>query len=92
MSNSTEQRSGNKPVFNRMFLFPTVILVIYAILFFVSPDKAEQAIKSSGNVFLSILIPLYMVFFIMLLINLFLKPASVTKFLGKGSGIKGITF
>jgi len=36
------------------------------------------------------LIPLCLVFFIMLLINLFLKPASVAKFLGKGSGIKGI--
>jgi len=60
------------------------------ILFFVSPDKAGQAIKSSGNVLLSMLIPLCLVFFIMLLINLFLKPASVAKFLGKGSGIKGI--
>jgi uncharacterized membrane protein YraQ (UPF0718 family) len=36
------------------------------------------------------LIPLCLVFFIMLLINLFLRPASVAKFLGKGSGIRGI--
>ena len=90
MSNSNQQRSGNKPIFNRMFLFPIGILVIYAILFFVSPDKAGQAIKSSGNVFLSMLVPLILVFFIMLLINLFLKPAAVAKFLGKGSGVKGI--
>jgi uncharacterized membrane protein YraQ (UPF0718 family) len=90
LSNSHEQKSGNKPGFNRMFLFPIGILVIYAILFAVSPDKAGQAIKSSGNVFLSMLIPPGLVFLIMLLINLFLKPASVAKFLGKGSGIKGI--
>jgi len=73
-----------------MFLLPIAVLVVYAILFFVSPDKAGQAIKSSGNVFLSMLIPLGLVFLIMLLINLFLKPAAVAKFLGKGSGIKGI--
>jgi uncharacterized membrane protein YraQ (UPF0718 family) len=90
LSNSNEQRSGNKPVFNRMFLFPIVILVIYAILFFVSPDKAGQAIRTSRNVFLGMLIPLGLVFFIVLLINLFLRPAAVAKFLGKGSGIKGI--
>jgi len=90
LSNSNKQRSGNKPIFNRMFLFPIGILVIYAILFLAAPDKAGQAIKSSGNVFLSMLIPLCLVFFIMLLINLFLKPAAVAKFLGKGAGIKSI--
>jgi uncharacterized membrane protein YraQ (UPF0718 family) len=73
-----------------MFLFPIVILIIYAILFFISPDKAGLAIRSSGNVLLGMLVPLALVFFIMLLINLFLKPAAVAKFLGKGSGIKGI--
>ena len=90
MSSSNQQRPGNKPIFNRVFFFPIGILVIYAILFFVSPDKAGQAIKSSGNVFLSMLVPLGLVFLIMLLINLFLKPAAVAKFLGKGSGIKGV--
>jgi uncharacterized membrane protein YraQ (UPF0718 family) len=90
LSNSNQRQSGNKPVFNRMFLFPIGILVIYVILFLATPDKANQAIKSSGNVLLSMLIPLALVFIIMLLINLFLKPAAVAKFLGKGSGIKGI--
>ena len=82
--------NGKKPIFNRVFLFPIGILVIYALLFFVSPDKAGQATRSSSNMFLSILLPLALVFFIMLLINLFLKPAAVAKFLGKGSGIKGV--
>jgi len=90
LSKNNQQRPGNKPIFNRMFLFPIGILIIYAILFFVSPDKAGQAIKSSGDVFLGMLVPLILVFVIMLLINLFLKPAAVAKFLGKGSGIKGI--
>ena len=90
LSNSNQQRSGSNPIFNRMFLFPTVILIIYAIFLFISPVKTGQAIKSSGNVFMSMLVPLGLVFVIMLLINLFLKPAAVAKFLGKGSGIRGI--
>ena len=90
MSSSNQQQPGNKPILNRVFLFPIAVLLVYAIVFFVSPDKAGQAIKSSGNVFLSMLIPLILVFFIMLLINLFLKPAAVAKFLGKSSGVKGI--
>jgi len=90
LSISGWQKSGHKPIFNRMFLFPAVILVIYTILFIVSPDKAGQAIRSSSNVFLGMIVPLVLVFFLMLLINLFLKPAAVAKFLGKGSGVKGI--
>jgi len=90
LSNSNRKRPGNKPILNRMFLFPVVILVIYAVLFVISPDKALLAIKNSGNVSLGMITPLILVFVIMLLINLFLKPAAVAKFLGKGSGIKGI--
>lgn len=73
-----------------MFLFPIIILVIYAVLFIISPDKAVVAINSIGNVFLSMLLPLGLIFVLMLLINLFLNPARVAKFLGKGSGVKGI--
>ena len=73
-----------------MFLFPIVILIIYAVLFVIAPSKVGLAIKSSGTVFLSMIVPLSLVFVIMLLINLFLKPAAVAKFLGKGSGVKGV--
>lgn len=73
-----------------MFLFPIIVLIIYAILFVVLPDKTLMAIRSSGNILLSMLLPLGLIFVLMLLINLFLNPAKVAKFLGKGSGIKGI--
>jgi len=73
-----------------MFLFPAVILVVYGILFAVMPDRASSALKSSGNIFLNMLIPLCLVFVLMILLNLFLKPAQIARFLGKGAGIKGI--
>ena len=73
-----------------MILFPAAMLVIYGILFVVMPDKASLALKSSGNIFLNMLIPLCFVFVLMILLNLFLKPAQVARFLGKGAGIKAI--
>ena len=90
MNTANKKTSGGKPVFTKMFLFPVGVLAVYAILYFVSPDKAEQAIKSTGGMFLGMLLPLGLVFIILLLTNLFLKPAAIAKFLGKGSGIKGI--
>ncbi len=90
MNNIGRQQSSKRSIFNRMFLFPILVVVIYAIIFAVAPDKTVLAIKSSGNVLLSMLIPLGLIFVLMLLINLFLNPAKVAKFLGKGSGFKGI--
>ena len=74
----------------RMILFPVAMAIIYGILFVVMPDKVSVALRSSGNIFLNMLIPLCSVFVIMLILNLFLKPAQIARFLGKGAGIKGI--
>ena len=73
-----------------MFLFPIVILAAYGILFAVMPDRVSLALKSSGNIFLNMVIPLCLVLVLMILLNLFLRPAQITRFLGKGAGIKGI--
>jgi len=73
-----------------MFLFPAVILAVYVILFAVMPDRASLALKSGGNIFLDMLIPLCSVFVLMILLNLFLKPAQIARFLRQGAGIKGI--
>ena len=86
---SPQKPSSKRPVM-RIILFPAAMLVIYGILFAVMPDKASFALKSSGNIFLSMLIPLCLVFVLMILLNLFLKPAQIAKFLGKGTGIKGV--
>jgi len=86
---SSQKTKSAKPV-TRMFLFPAVILAVYGILFAVMPDRASLALKSSGNIFLNMLMPLTLVFILMLLLNLFLTPAQVARFLGKGAGIKGI--
>jgi uncharacterized membrane protein YraQ (UPF0718 family) len=69
--------------------FPGIAAIIYGILFFAAPEKAFMAIRNSANIFLNMLIPLCLVFILMVMINLFLKPSLVIRILGKGAGIKG---
>jgi uncharacterized membrane protein YraQ (UPF0718 family) len=74
----------------RLFLFPALVVIAYGVVFAVVPDKASLALKSSGNILVNMLIPLSLVFILMLLLNLFLKPAQIVKLLGRGAGIKGV--
>lgn len=74
----------------RSFVFPASVLLIYGILYVMMPDRVLLAIRSSGKLFFIILMPLFLVFILMVILNLFLKPAHITQFLGKGTGIKGI--
>jgi uncharacterized membrane protein YraQ (UPF0718 family) len=85
-----QQQSKATERFIGMGLFPLIVLVGYGIVFAVMPDKACLATESSAKIFLNMLAPLGMIFVLMLFLNLFLKPAWVAKFFGKGSGIKGI--
>ena len=73
-----------------MLLFPALVLVAYGIILAVMPEKASIALKNSGNILLNMLIPLSLVFILMLVMNLFLKPAQIVTFLGRGAGIKGV--
>jgi uncharacterized membrane protein YraQ (UPF0718 family) len=84
------QKTTWKSRFVRLFLFPALVLVAYGIVFTIVPDKASLALKSSGNILVNMLIPLGLVFILMLLLNLFLKPAQIVKLLGRGAGIKGV--
>lgn len=75
-----------------LWIFPGAVLLVYLVLFFIEPEKAESALKYTGIILSNMLIPLIMVFTLMLILNLFLKPAQITKFLGKDSGVKGVVF
>jgi len=84
------QPSAIKSFFNSRALFPLATLVLYGVVTALTPEKALLALKSSMNVLLQMVIPLLLIFVLMVLVNLFLKPAKVAKFLGKGSGIKAM--
>ena len=76
----------------RMLFFPAFISAIYGVLFTVTPDKAIEALGRSGKIFLHIAAPVTLVFCIIVVINLFLKPTQVARFLGRESGARGIVF
>ena len=88
MSKST-QKSAKKRSQIRRFIFPAVVVAIYMILFIVVPDKTMLALRSSGSIFSQIVLPLLLVFMVMVLMNIFLKPAQVARLIGRKSGIKG---
>ena len=88
--NTESSKSKNVRPVTRMVLFPVAMLVIYGILFAIMPDKVSSALKSSGNILFNMLVPLCLVFVLMILLNLFLKPAQIARYLGKGSGVKGV--
>ena len=71
-------------------IFPGGVLVIIGILFVFSPAKAFKALAGSGVILLNLLVPLGMVFTLMFLLNLFLKPAQIARFLGSEAGIRGV--
>jgi uncharacterized membrane protein YraQ (UPF0718 family) len=73
-----------------MFVFPVCVVVFYGILCAINPNKALMALKTSGNILLTVALPLAFVFTVMLVLNLFVEPAQIVRFLGRGIGIKGM--
>jgi uncharacterized membrane protein YraQ (UPF0718 family) len=69
-------------------VFPIALLGLYLVLACVAPENAILAMRSSIGVFCHVLLPLCLVFILMIGLNLFLKPPSVVRFLGKGTTMR----
>jgi len=71
------------------FIFLALVIVTYCILFILSRENVYRSLKVSGNILVN-LIPVFIVVILFMGIsNFFLKPKSVSRYLGKESGIKG---
>jgi uncharacterized membrane protein YraQ (UPF0718 family) len=79
------KRSGLKKL-----IFPGCVLMIYGIVFVINPAGTAMALRSSTGILRNLLLPLGLVFTLMVLMNLFLKPTHIANFLGKGSRSRGI--
>lgn len=75
------------PSFRIIFLGS--VIIVYLILFLVSPERARLCLASSMRIFRTISFPICMVFCLMILLNHFLKASHVVRLLGKKGGIKG---
>ena len=74
----------------RNLIFPGCVLVIYAVVFVFSPARAAMAFGISIGILRNLMLPLSLVITLMVFMNLVLKPAHIVRFLGQGSGSKGI--
>lgn len=71
------------------WIFLGIVLLLYFLLFFISPRRTEIALFSSLNLLWNILPILIIVFIFMGLSNHFLSPKSISKYVGEASGMKG---
>jgi len=74
----------------KKLIFPGCVLMIYGIVFVISPAGAAIAVRSSTAILLNLMVPLSLVFTLMVFMNLFLKPTHIVRFLGQGSSSRGI--
>jgi len=73
-----EKPEGKKTII-RVFIFPACVVVCYGILSVIEPHKALMALKTSANLFLTVTLPLVLVFLIMLALHLFVTPSQIIR-------------
>ena len=74
----------------RLLAFPCAVALAYALLWLLSPAHALAALKVSGGVCLQLAPALLISFGAMVALNLFVRPAHVTRLLGEARRAKGI--
>ena len=80
---------GRKTICRRL-VFPLSVVVLYIVLFAMTPTRAIRALEATGKIVTQVAAPLCIAFIIMFVLNLFVKPAHISRFLGKGAGAKGV--
>jgi len=73
-------------------LFAIGVMLLYAILFALCPEKTLLALKASIKVAVSLGAPLLLVSVVLFLANCFIRPAQVGTLLGSHVGVRGILF
>lgn len=74
----------------RPWLFPLVVSGFYGVGMMAAPENTLRAWGFCVAMFEKLAIPLCLAFAIMVVFNRFLSPALVARFLGTGSGLKGM--
>ena len=74
----------------RQWFFPLGMIAVYVVLYALAPDRAVKALMDSGTVLKQMVLPLLLAFVMMVVLNRFVRPAHVSRFLGGQAGIKGV--
>ena len=83
-----EQKKKRKNLYYSL-LFLVVVIILYLILSIFDSDKVYRSLHVSYDIITQIFPILVLVIFLIGIANFFLKPKTVSKYLGEGSGIKG---
>ena len=90
MNFSAKQKTAKTRSQFRPWLFPAGVTLAYLILAITWQDRTLAALQASGRILLQVSLPLLIAFALMFLLNLFISPAHVSKYLGRGTGFRGI--
>jgi len=71
------------------YYFFIAVVILYIVTALISPEVAGSALRIFFNIFIQIAPILVIVFFLLFLTDLIIKPEKVMKYLGKDSGIIG---
>ena len=74
------------------WLFPLAVVGLYGLGFVFVPDGTNRALHISGSMFRQFALPMCLALVMMVLLNRFLSPVTVTRFIGRSSGLKGVFF
>lgn len=91
MNTPLEQDETSRPRWKfRSWLFPLSVAAVYLVLYPAAPDRIVHALMNSGHVLIRIALPLSLAFVMMMILNWYVSPAQVTRYLGNRVGIKGV--
>ena len=65
------------------------VVFAYLLLFLFNPVNVEKSLKVSANILIQICPALFLIILLMGIMNYFVNPKTVSKYVGEGSGIKG---
>lgn len=65
------------------------VIFLYLALFLFKPESTQNALKAGGNLLIQVAPILFLIIFFMVILDYFVNPKAVSKYVGKGSGIKG---
>lgn len=87
MKSGKKGKSGKRTRYG--FIFLGTVIILYIVLFILSPDNIFRSLKISGSILVR-LIPLFLVVILFMgVTNYFFKSKGIAKYLGKESGVKG---
>ena len=69
--------------------FLAAVVLLYLVLLLLRPDQIQISLQATGHLLVQIIPIFLLVIFCMGIMNYFITPKTVSKYIGKGSGIKG---